>query len=96
MTVCTNCEWTIDGSPVDVAGVPFCCTGCAAGGPCTCAYTQCASQSPAGDDAGAAAGQVSRPAGWSLVSRRLEADVTADDGSVLPAPRRARLGTDRM
>jgi hypothetical protein len=37
---CANCDIEILWSPTIVAGKPFCCTGCAAGGPCNCDYSQ--------------------------------------------------------
>jgi hypothetical protein len=36
--ICASCELEIQGSPTINAGLPFCCAGCAAGGPCTCTY----------------------------------------------------------
>lgn len=35
---CVTCEIEIAGSPTFHIGLPFCCAGCAAGGPCTCSY----------------------------------------------------------
>jgi uncharacterized protein YaaQ len=35
---CANCGITIAWEPVWVKGQPFCCTGCAMGGPCICTY----------------------------------------------------------
>jgi hypothetical protein len=35
---CGTCEIEIAGTPTFQAGVPFCCPGCAAGGPCACSY----------------------------------------------------------
>jgi hypothetical protein len=35
---CTNCEAAIRGSAIFFVGLPFCCAGCVAGGPCTCSY----------------------------------------------------------
>jgi hypothetical protein len=35
---CSTCEVDIVGRPVLRGGLPFCCAGCAAGGPCTCSY----------------------------------------------------------
>jgi hypothetical protein len=35
---CVTCEAAIWGSPTFFAGLPFCCAGCVAGGPCTCSY----------------------------------------------------------
>ena len=35
---CATCEAEITGRPVFRAGTPFCCSGCVAGGPCTCSY----------------------------------------------------------
>lgn len=50
---CTTCEVGIVGRPVFRAGVPFCCAGCAGGGPCTCSYDR--DQAP-DDDLSALAG----------------------------------------
>jgi hypothetical protein len=36
---CANCDIEIRWSPTVVQGKPFCCTGCAAGGPCNCDYS---------------------------------------------------------
>jgi hypothetical protein len=35
---CATCEAAINGSPTFDTGLPFCCAGCAAGGPCLCSY----------------------------------------------------------
>jgi len=35
---CVSCEGQIVGSPEFHVGLPFCCAGCVAGGPCTCSY----------------------------------------------------------
>lgn len=37
---CANCDIEILWTPVFVQGKAFCCTGCAAGGPCNCDYSQ--------------------------------------------------------
>lgn len=37
---CANCDIEILWKPVFVRGVAYCCTGCAAGGPCSCDYSQ--------------------------------------------------------
>ncbi len=37
---CANCDIEIFWSPTIVQGKVFCCTGCAAGGPCSCDYSQ--------------------------------------------------------
>jgi hypothetical protein len=36
--VCVSCQIPIDGMPVFHVGLPFCCAGCVANGPCTCSY----------------------------------------------------------
>lgn len=36
---CTNCDIEILWTPTVVQGKTFCCTGCAAGGPCNCDYS---------------------------------------------------------
>jgi hypothetical protein len=35
---CVSCELEIVGKAVFHVGLPFCCAGCVAGGPCTCSY----------------------------------------------------------
>jgi hypothetical protein len=35
---CANCDIEIAGPPTFHVGLPFCCAGCVAGGPCTCSY----------------------------------------------------------
>jgi hypothetical protein len=35
---CVTCEFEIAGHPIFHVGLPFCCAGCVAGGPCTCSY----------------------------------------------------------
>jgi hypothetical protein len=37
---CANCDIDILWPPTVVQGKTFCCTGCAAGGPCSCDYSQ--------------------------------------------------------
>jgi hypothetical protein len=36
---CANCEIEILWPPTVVQGKTYCCTGCAAGGPCNCDYS---------------------------------------------------------
>jgi hypothetical protein len=36
---CANCDIDILWPPTIVQGKTFCCTGCAAGGPCNCDYS---------------------------------------------------------
>lgn len=35
---CVTCEIEIAGPATFHVGLPFCCAGCVAGGPCTCSY----------------------------------------------------------
>ncbi len=35
---CASCDIELTESPLVVDGTPFCCSGCAEGGPCTCVY----------------------------------------------------------
>jgi len=35
---CVSCDGQIVGHVVFHVGLPFCCAGCVAGGPCTCSY----------------------------------------------------------
>ena len=35
---CVTCEVEIAGSATFHVGLPFCCAGCVANGPCTCSY----------------------------------------------------------
>jgi hypothetical protein len=37
---CVSCDIEILWPPVVVQGKTYCCTGCAAGGPCNCDYSQ--------------------------------------------------------
>jgi hypothetical protein len=37
---CVTCEVEIVGNAVFHAGLPFCCSGCVAGGPCNCSYDE--------------------------------------------------------
>ena len=39
-THCANCDIDFLWPPTVVQGKTFCCTGCAAGGPCNCDYSQ--------------------------------------------------------
>lgn len=45
---CANCDIEILWPPVVVQGVTYCCTGCAASGPCNCDYSQYRSVNIAG------------------------------------------------
>ena len=36
--ICVTCEIEIVGAATVHVGLPFCCAGCVAGGPCTCSY----------------------------------------------------------
>ena len=46
---CVTCEAEIAGQAVFHLGLPFCCSGCAADGPCNCSYDEGA---PDGERAG--------------------------------------------
>ena len=35
---CVSCEVEINRNAVFHVGLPFCCSGCVAGGPCNCSY----------------------------------------------------------
>jgi hypothetical protein len=37
---CANCDIDILWTPIYRQGIAYCCTGCAAGGPCSCDYSQ--------------------------------------------------------
>jgi hypothetical protein len=37
---CANCEIAVHWLPMLVDGKPYCCAGCADGGPCTCDYSR--------------------------------------------------------
>lgn len=39
---CVTCEADIVGPPTFHLGLPFCCAGCVADGPCTCSYDEAA------------------------------------------------------
>ncbi len=45
---CANCDIEILWPPVVVQGKTYCCTGCAAGGPCNCDYSEYRSVTIAG------------------------------------------------
>jgi hypothetical protein len=45
---CANCDIDILWPPVVVQGKTYCCTGCAAGGPCNCDYSEYSSVSISG------------------------------------------------
>jgi hypothetical protein len=45
---CANCDIEILWSPTVAQGKSYCCTGCAAGGPCNCDYSQYRSVTIAG------------------------------------------------
>ena len=45
---CANCDIDILWPPTVVQGKTYCCTGCAAGGPCNCDYSQYCSVTIAG------------------------------------------------
>jgi hypothetical protein len=49
---CVTCDLAIVGNAVFHVGLPFCCAGCVAGGPCTCSYDE---EAPDHDHAGAQA-----------------------------------------
>jgi hypothetical protein len=44
--ICVTCEVEIVGQPTFHVGLPFCCAGCVADGPCICSYDQAASDEP--------------------------------------------------
>jgi len=35
---CASCDIELDKLPLIVEGLPYCCHGCANGGPCVCSY----------------------------------------------------------
>lgn len=37
-SLCTTCDVETGGRPAFHVGLPFCCAGCVAGGPCGCSY----------------------------------------------------------
>lgn len=43
---CVTCEIEIAGPVTFYVGLPFCCAGCVANGPCTCSYDDVAAGSP--------------------------------------------------
>jgi hypothetical protein len=70
---CATCEIEIAGSPTLYVGLPFCCTGCVAGGPCTCSYDAAPSDSRVREchDVGAVGvGEASSRVVESVVGRR--------------------------
>jgi hypothetical protein len=46
--ICVSCDLLIAGSPTFHVGLPFCCAGCVASGPCTCSYDTDAHEGHAG------------------------------------------------
>ncbi|HEY8437516.1 MAG TPA: hypothetical protein VIK65_02780 [Candidatus Limnocylindrales bacterium] len=44
--ICVTCEAEIVGRPTFHVGLPFCCAGCAADGPCICSYDEVAVAEP--------------------------------------------------
>ena len=48
MLRCANCDIEILWPPTVMHGKTYCCTGCAAGGPCNCDYSQYRSVNIAG------------------------------------------------
>lgn len=63
---CVTCELEIAATPVFHVGLPFCCAGCVAGGPCICSYDK-----PVVEVAGAGANASDR----SVVAPATPADV---------------------
>lgn len=53
---CGNCGTEIPWKPVVHQGRPFCCGGCARGGPCYCSYDLAPRDQPRASDAVAAPG----------------------------------------
>lgn len=45
--ICANCSADFAWTPVTFVGLPFCCSGCAASGPCMCSYEDVPERSPA-------------------------------------------------
>lgn len=70
---CVTCEMPIVGQPVFHVGLPFCCAGCAADGPCGCSYDLEESDSIGPRSLGAAAA-----AGPTAVARRRPAVTTSE------------------
>jgi hypothetical protein len=48
MSRCANCEIEFFWPPTRVQGQIYCCTGCAAGGPCNCDYSLYGPLTPTG------------------------------------------------
>jgi hypothetical protein len=48
---CVTCEIEIVVNAVFHVGLPFCCSGCVAGGPCDCSYDEGVPDHEAGDPA---------------------------------------------
>ena len=90
MTRCASCEWAFEGAATVIGDVPFCCTGCADSGPCTCTYGSGVS----GEPPLAARRRRGRPAGWALIDGRAGAADAADDEQQR-RERRARLGSEQ-
>src|ERR1700730_2326956 len=61
---CANCDIEILWLPTVVQGSSYCCTGCAAGGPCNCDYSQYSTVSAKGasrNDTDAGATEIHAP-----------------------------------
>ena len=48
---CVTCEAEIHGRPTFYVGLPFCCAGCVANGPCICSYDDAIEPAPSGEPA---------------------------------------------
>jgi len=46
MKKCYSCDIELTAGAMLMAGRPFCCAGCAAGGPCSCTYEDQQAQRP--------------------------------------------------
>ena len=83
---CVTCEAEIAGQAVFLVGLPFCCAGCAAGGPCICSYDEeVPDHDPAGGTTASAAALADDTEAWlTLVDElgRLRADVSSLAGEL--------------
>jgi hypothetical protein len=74
--VCVTCEAEIVGSPTFHVGLPFCCAGCVANGPCLCSYDAAA-------DGGVPARALAEAADRAVAMAERAVAMAVGDGSVV-------------
>jgi hypothetical protein len=83
---CTNCEAPILGSVTFFVGLPFCCAGCVAGGPCTCSYD--AEPGPVPPPARSVIGHARASSAVADVSAAVEEPAVTEEPLAAPVPAR--------